>query len=88
MTAGDLPVDSSPLNASPPLDVDRDMSCVRCGYNLRMLQQTGRCPECGTPVALTLELGFELGKSRPAYVRRLSRACWLLFVARSLPFAW
>ncbi len=30
--------------------VDDDVSCVGCGYNLRTLRLTGRCPECGTDV--------------------------------------
>lgn len=73
--------------AAPSLTVEHDLACVRCGYNLRMLQHSGRCPECGTPVVLTVELGSEFAKSRPPYVRRLSGACWLLFLARTLPFA-
>lgn len=28
--------------------------CVRCGYDLRGLQSTGTCPECGTPVGLSM----------------------------------
>lgn len=78
-------MDSNTPSASPALIVEHDLSCVRCAYNLRMLQQTGRCPECGLPVTLSVELGFALAKSRPAYVRRLSRACWLLLLARLLP---
>ena len=30
---------------------DRDVSCARCGYNLRNLT-AGVCPECGTSVSL------------------------------------
>lgn len=33
--------------------------CLRCRYNLRGLQATGRCPECGTPfVALSADSLF------------------------------
>lgn len=28
-----------------------DLLCLRCGYNLRTLSLSGRCPECGTRVA-------------------------------------
>ncbi|MBU0638213.1 MAG: hypothetical protein KKB50_05050 [Planctomycetes bacterium] len=31
-----------------------DMSCRRCGYNLRGLHRDHRCPECGTPVGLSV----------------------------------
>ncbi len=31
-----------------------DLCCARCRYNLRGLSVRGVCPECGTPVAVTL----------------------------------
>ena len=31
-----------------------DLRCARCRYNLRGLSVTGPCPECGTPVRVTL----------------------------------
>ena len=31
-----------------------DTPCRRCGYNLRSLRESGKCPECATPVALSL----------------------------------
>ena len=62
--------------------VDRDLPCVRCGYNLRTLTAEGRCPECGAAVALTLTLGGVIEQSRPGYLRRLSWGCGLLCVAR------
>lgn len=36
--------------------ISDDLLCVTCEYNLRTLQENGRCPECGTPVAHTLEM--------------------------------
>lgn len=35
--------------------VSDDLHCVSCRYNLRALKLTGRCPECGKPVAATLK---------------------------------
>lgn len=44
--------------ASPPQDVARklvgDMPCVACGYNLKTLSVRHVCPECGTPVRVTV----------------------------------
>ena len=35
--------------------VDIDWPCVHCDYNLRTLSIAGNCPECGRPVANTVE---------------------------------
>ena len=34
--------------------IDFDLNCVRCGYNLRSAFAAGNCPECGEPVETTL----------------------------------
>jgi hypothetical protein len=34
--------------------VEEDLSCFRCGYNLRSLQPEGVCPECGEEVKVSL----------------------------------
>jgi len=31
-------------------EIAHDAHCHRCGYNLRGLKPSGRCPECGAPV--------------------------------------
>jgi hypothetical protein len=35
--------------------VKSDIPCRKCGYNLRGLNSLGRCPECGTPVGLSVQ---------------------------------
>ncbi|MBN1514655.1 MAG: hypothetical protein JXB13_21750 [Phycisphaerae bacterium] len=37
------------------VELDQDTPCVACGYNLRGLESGGRCPECATPVAQSLQ---------------------------------
>jgi hypothetical protein len=64
-------VDSGDLN--PPIVLDRDLACVRCGYQLRGCQVTGRCPECGVAVAYSLG-DRRLAFSEPGYVKTLARA--------------
>src|SRR5881394_1427767 len=34
--------------------IGQDLSCAKCGYNLRTLSREGKCPECGTAVAESL----------------------------------
>ncbi len=36
------------------LDIDDDLACVHCGYNLRGLTKKHRCPECGTPAGFSV----------------------------------
>jgi hypothetical protein len=35
---------------NPQAVIADDLSCVICGYNLRGLRFTGRCPECGSAI--------------------------------------
>ena len=32
-----------------------DAPCIRCRYNLKMLERMSRCPECGLPIAVSLD---------------------------------
>ncbi|MBN1342061.1 MAG: hypothetical protein JXQ73_05235 [Phycisphaerae bacterium] len=52
--------------------LDADIHCASCGYNLRGLRPSGRCPECGTPIARSLR-GDLLAVSDPNWVARIAR---------------
>lgn len=63
--------ETAAADAARPADVQptalvHDLSCTKCGYNLRGLDPAGRCPECNTPIA----------ESRESAVRRLD-ADWI-----------
>ena len=62
-----------PARARPP-------TCEICGYNLTTMAMTGRCPECGTPVAESL--GPE---ARPgtAWEQRRERGRWRTYLETS-----
>lgn len=47
-----------------------DANCRRCGYNLRGLSESGRCPECGDDVRASLR-GDLLWFCEPAWLRRV-----------------
>ena len=55
--------------SGPRLTEDR--LCRHCGYNLRTQPQSGKCPECATPVALSMR-GDLLKFADPAWVRVLA----------------
>lgn len=57
-----------------------DVGCRRCGYNLRSLPADGKCPECGSAVAISIH-GFYLRFAPPAWVRRLALGAKLLVVS-------
>src|SRR5947209_5364931 len=60
-----------------PLVVAQDMPCRKCGYNLRGLSTDGQCPECSTPVRLSVS-GDLLRYSEPQYVEGLAQGAKLL----------
>jgi len=51
--------------------IDTDVVCRRCGYNLRGLRPSGRCPECGTPIGLSVS-GDLLRFADPSWVETLA----------------
>ena len=63
--------------------IDRDTPCRACGYNLRGLADAGRCPECGRPVAESLE-SAELRHSDPAWLRGMATGLTILLRATAV----
>ncbi len=65
------------ITAAPPIKldaagrIDEDVSCRKCGYNLRGLLPDGRCPECGAAVGRSLH-GDLLRFSDPDWVQKLA----------------
>ena len=57
--------------------VTADLPCRRCGYNLRGLNQAGRCPECGAPIGLSCH-GDLLRYHEPKWLTTL--ACGTTFI--------
>jgi hypothetical protein len=65
--------------------IDRDLLCAQCGYDLRGLDAGGRCPECGSAVALTL--GRERNRISPSGLRRLRRGAAMMLSAALVSIA-
>ncbi len=61
----------------PGVTVDQDRYCIRCGYSLRGLFDHGKCPECGTDVALSLREPT-LAAAAPEYLATLRRGLSLV----------
>jgi hypothetical protein len=60
-----------------------DRPCLVCGYNLRSLPASGKCPECGAAVARSLK-GVLLRYCAPEYVARLRRGILMVEAAIGL----
>ena len=58
--------------------IDQDLSCLKCGYNVRGLLPNGVCPECGTPIGRSM-YGDMLMYCDPVWVRTLvSGTNWII----------
>jgi predicted RNA-binding Zn-ribbon protein involved in translation (DUF1610 family) len=71
----------APGDANPDAAIVRDdRLCVSCGYNIRDLPVAGQCPECGTPIQVSLR-GRLLRYALPSYLQTLHRGAVLVEVA-------
>lgn len=55
-----------------------DLDCRRCGYNLRTLAESGRCPECGSPVGLSTRGNF-LQFANPEWAGKVAKGLQIIF---------
>ncbi|NLF31380.1 MAG: hypothetical protein GX591_10920 [Planctomycetes bacterium] len=75
----------APAAAGAPYELPAELPCVSCGYTLRGLMTDGRCPECGTDLAASLDPRL-LRFAPPAYVRTLAMGLLVIFGGGSLCF--
>jgi hypothetical protein len=47
---------ATPHSTADVAEINLDVPCASCGYNLRGLSSDGKCPECGASVARSLEI--------------------------------
>lgn len=65
--------------------IESEVPCIQCGYNLRTLEETGRCPECGAAIAFSVsDARHRLGID---FMRRAGRAAWWLGISNMLAVA-
>ena len=71
--------DGAPATAvDPGAEIDGDLTCIRCQYNLRGLRGDGLCPECGLAVLATLRRNAVLSESDLRWLQTLRRGAYLL----------
>lgn len=58
-----MPIDPRSLSSFQKAQIEGDVACVRCGYNLKGLPRGGNCPECGASVASSFGRGRFLFKN-------------------------
>lgn len=68
-------------SAHPTPAIARDLPCITCGYNLRGLESTGYCPECGTLIQRSIDLREQEASIAPRVWARMVLAglvVWML----------
>lgn len=58
-----MPIDPRSLSSFRNAQIEGDVACVKCGYNLKGLPRGGNCPECGSSVASSFGRGRFLFKN-------------------------
>lgn len=71
----DIPIEHAG-SADASAFVQDDIACRKCAYNLRGLSLAGRCPECGSPVGVSVQ-GNLLRYSDPAWIDALAKGLWI-----------
>jgi hypothetical protein len=67
--------------------LDIDLPCIRCGYNLRGQEQSGRCPECGLKAYWSFRAPQKLSEYPATWVTAMARAVRLLAITYGGLFA-
>ena len=74
-----------PPDHPAPAVIETQTFCSSCGYNLHLAPLDGKCPECGTDVARSLQ-GDRLANADPQWVAKLRTAVTLMLVNALLTF--
>ena len=82
----DAPLPGIPGRKLEKLDIDDDLACVHCGYNLRGLTKKHRCPECGTPAGFSVQGDLLLYAPVP-WLKTVSRGMALMLWAIGVALA-
>jgi uncharacterized repeat protein (TIGR04138 family) len=56
------------------IPIDTDLPCIDCGYNLRGLTTSDKCPECGASTIETIEAGAEAQESDQVELAQRAKA--------------
>lgn len=75
MMGTDMSIESA-APAEQSKDIETDLSCSKCSYNLKGLQSGGNCPECGQPIEQTINFGLDCAD--PAWLKYQSVTMLLL----------
>ena len=70
-------IPQQPVTVAEVARVGIDLPCISCGYNLRSLPMSGRCPECNSSIESALHHGW-LMFADPQWLRRLRSGVTLI----------